>query len=129
MSSFAEKFWSTVVIIMVVFMFYGGVQHFNNTAFYIPFVPDFLPYKTAIIYLSGVVEIVVALLLVIKKYRRIGTLALFILMFVFLPIHIWDVFSNTPAIGSHEAAIIRLPIQFILIGIAWKLKNIYFNKN
>lgn len=129
MESVAKKVWSVVVIIMSVFMFYGGVQHFSNSVFYIPFVPDFLPFKIAIIYFSGVLEIAIALLLLIKKYRGIGAFSLFALMLVFLPIHIWDVFSDTPAIRSHQAALIRLPIQLVFIGIAWKLKKIYFNKN
>ena len=44
-------------------------------------------------------------------------------MLLFLPIHISDVFSEAPAVGSHNAALIRLPVQFLLIFIAWKVKN------
>ena len=58
-----------------------------------------------------------------KKYETIGAWGILILMLLFLPIHIWDVFSDTPAIGSHNAALIRLPVQFLLIFIAWKVKN------
>ena len=128
MNSVSENIWSVVVIIMAVFIFYGGVQHFSNSAFYIPFVPDFFPFKIAIIYFSGAIEIGIALLLLIKKYRGIGALFLLVVMLVFLPIHIWDVFSDTPAIGSHQLAMIRLLMQLVFIGIAWKLKRIYFNK-
>ena len=128
MKNVTNSIWNVILILMALFIAYGGAQHFSNSAFYIPFVPNFLPYKMEIIYFSGVVEIAVALLLTIKKYRGIGTLALLILMIVFLPIHIWDVFSDTPAIGSHKAALIRLPIQLVFIGIAWKLKKINCNK-
>lgn len=126
--SVAKRIWNVVVIIMAVFMFYSGVQHFRNSVFYNPFVPNFLPFKMVIIYFYGVIEIAIALLLLIKKYRGIGAFSLFALMLFFLPIHIWDVFSDTPAIGSHQLVLIRLLIQFGLIAIAWKLKNIYFNK-
>ena len=118
-------FWDIIKIIMALFMLYGGIQHFTNAAFFIPFVPEFLGFKMVIIYGSGLVEIIIGLLLIIRKLEGIGALALFILMLVFLPIHIWDVFSETPAIGSHQAALVRLPIQLILIGLSWKLKNIY----
>jgi len=37
---------------------------------------------------------------------------------------VWDVFSATPAIGSQKAALIRLPIQFLFIFLAWKLNNL-----
>ncbi|MCK8141060.1 hypothetical protein MW871_04060 [Flavobacterium sp. I-SCBP12n] len=129
MENVAKKLWSVVLIIMAIFIIYGGINHFIKPEFYIPFVPSFLGFKTVIIYVYGVVEIGIGLLLLIKKYRGVGAFSLLVLMLVFLPIHIWDVFSDTPAIGSHQAALIRLPIQLVFIGIAWKLKNIYFNKN
>jgi len=40
-------------------------------------------------------------------------------MLIFLPIHVWDGFSETPAIGSHNAAMIRLPFQGLIIFISW----------
>lgn len=126
MNSKAVVFWKVIKIVMAIFMIYGGVQHFTNTAFYSPFVPDFLTFKVAIIYISGIIEIAIGLMLLFKQSEGLGALGLLILMLVFLPIHVWDVFSDAPAIGSHQAALIRLPIQFIFIGISWKLKSIYY---
>lgn len=114
--------WIVIRIIFAIFMIFAGVQHFLKPEFYIPFVPSFLPFPIAIIYISGVVEIVLGVMLFIPKYIKIGALGLMILMLLFLPIHIWDVFSNTPAIGSHQAAMVRLPVQLLFIAIAWKLK-------
>ncbi len=37
----------------------------------------------------------------------------------FLPVHIADVFRETPAIGNHQAALIRLPFQFVFILWGW----------
>jgi uncharacterized membrane protein len=88
-----------------------------------PFVPAFLPLKTTIIYVSGAVEILLGTMLFLKKYAKFGALGILILLTLFLPIHIWDVISQTPAIGSKQAAFIRLHIQFILIFIVWKIKK------
>jgi uncharacterized membrane protein len=104
------------------FMIYGGVNHFLKPAIYEPFVPDFLP-ASLINQASGIAEIVVGILVFIPKFRSYGTLGILLLMLMFLPLHIWDVFSNTPAIGSHQAALIRLPVQFLFIAWAW-----YINK-
>lgn len=125
-----KLFWNIIKIILALFMIYGGVQHFVKPDFYLPFVPSFLPYPMAIIYISGIIEIVLGIaLLLSKKYAKLGALGVLVLMILFLPIHIWDVFSETPAIGSHSAALIRLPIQFVLIALAWKVYNIlYINK-
>lgn len=125
MKNVMSKIWEGLRIILSLFIIVGGIQHFLNPNFYFPFVPNFLVYKLVIIYMSGVVEILFGLLLLINKYKSLGALAVLILMIVFLPIHVWDVFSDTPAIGSHTAALIRLPIQLILIAISYKLRRLY----
>jgi uncharacterized membrane protein len=118
-----KVFWTIVRILFALFMVYAGVQHFVKPDFYIPFVPSFLPFTKAIIYVSGLIEVILGLMLFIPKYIKIGALGIMFLMFLFLPIHVWDVFSDTPAIGSSQAALIRLPIQFLFIAIAWKIKD------
>ncbi len=104
------------------FMIFGGVNHFLKPEMYNPFVPDFLP-QTAITYLSGIAEIIVGIGVFIPRFRSMATLGILIMMIVFLPLHIIDVFKETPAIGSHKATLIRLPAQFVLILWAW-----YINK-
>jgi uncharacterized membrane protein len=115
--------WTVVRILFALFMIYAGVQHLVKPDFYIPFVPSFLPYTTAIIYLSGIVEILLGIMLIITKYAKYGASGILVLMLIFLPIHVWDVFSNTPAIGSPQTALIRLPVQFLFIALAWKIKK------
>jgi|TARA_B110001452_G_scaffold48255_1_gene36905 uncharacterized membrane protein len=118
-----KKIWLILKVVLAIFLTFGGVQHFISPNNYIPFVPSVLPFTLAIIYLFGLFEILFGLALFFKKLETIGAWGILILMLLFLPIHIWDVFSNTPAIGSHNAALIRLLIQFVLIFIAWKVKN------
>lgn len=129
MKSKSSKIWNILKIVIALFMIYAGIQHFVKPAFFTPFVPEFLPLKTAIVYASGVAEVLVGILLLIKKYAKIGAIGILILLFLFLPIHIWDIFAETPAIGSRKAALIRLPIQFLLIFIVWKIKNSVSNNN
>lgn len=104
-------------------MINAGVQHFLKPEFYIPFVPFFLPFAMPIIYISGAVEILLGAAFIIPKYSKMGALGLMLLMILFLPIHVMDVFSDTPAIGSLQAAIIRVFVQFIFIAIPWKLRG------
>jgi len=129
MKSKTLKIWNILKIVIAFFMIYAGIQHFIKPEFFMPFVPDFLPLKTTIIYASGVAEILVGVLLLIKKYAKIVSIGILVLLFLFLPIHIWDVFAEVPAIGSQKAALIRLPIQFLLIFIVWKIKNSVSNNN
>ncbi len=104
--------------LLAIFMIFGGVQHFLKPSFYTVFVPSFMPFKEFIILSSGVVEVLFGVMILLKpqwaKYSALGVLAL---MIAFLPIHVKDVFVDNPAIGSHDGALIRLPVQFVFI--AW----------
>jgi hypothetical protein len=46
-------------------------------------------------------------------------LGIMILMIAFLPIHIIDIFRENPVIGSQVAALIRVPVQLLIIAGAW----------
>ena len=115
--------WKVLQVLLAIFMIYAGIQHFIKPLFYAPFVPDFLPYEMGIIYISGLLEIILGVFLLIPKYAKLASTGVFLLMLVFLPIHIWDVFSETPAIGSQKAALIRLPVQLLFIGWAFKIRQ------
>jgi uncharacterized membrane protein len=92
----------------------GGIGHFANPEMYNPFIPEFLN-ALAVNYLTGIVELALGIGLFIPKLRRPSALGVFVLMFLFLPLHVMDVFMDEPAIGSKAAAYVRLPIQFVLI--------------
>ncbi len=100
------------------FMIFGGVNHFLKPEMYAPIIPDFLP-NTAINYLVGIVEIIVGFGVFIPQFRSQATLGILILMLIFLPLHVIDVFKANPAIGNHQMALIRLPVQFLFIFWAW----------
>jgi len=99
-------------------MIYGGVNHFLKPEMYTPFVPNPLP-KALINYGSGIVEIVLGIGTFIPRFRQQAAFGIFILMVIFLPLHVTDVFKENPAIGSHQAALVRLPVQLLFIALTW----------
>lgn len=113
-----SKFKTALTFLFGIFMAFGGVMHFINPEMYNPFIADFLP-KDLVNYAAGVLEIMVGIGAMIPRYRSSGTLGILLLMVAFLPLHVMDVFKENPAIGSHEMALIRLPIQFVFILWAW----------
>ena len=115
--------WKVLQVLLAVFMIYAGIQHFIKPLFYTPFVPDFLPFEISIIYISGLLEIILGVFLFIPKYAKLASTGILVLLLLFLPIHIWDVFSDIPAIGSHKAALIRLPVQLLFMGWAYKVRQ------
>ena len=113
---------SILAVIFATLLIVAGVNHFVNPAFYNPFIPDFLP-KNAVNYVAGFLEFALGVGLLIPRYRSISARGVFVLMIVFLPLHVMDVFIENPAIGSKTVAYIRLPLQFVLIYWAYFLSK------
>ncbi|MBR8705294.1 hypothetical protein IX307_001890 [Bacteroides pyogenes] len=110
--------------LLAIFMVLAGINHFTNTTPYISMVPNILPWHTFIVYGSGIVEIMVGIMLFFKgRIRIFGALLIFMMMLIFFPIHIADLFRETPSISGfvpanknvHEFAIVRVIMQCILI--------------
>ncbi|OUR97400.1 hypothetical protein A9Q84_13830 [Halobacteriovorax marinus] len=99
-------------------MIFGAYNHVSNPEFYNGFIPNFLP-KLAVNYLFSVIELIIGILIIRTKWRALGSACFIALMLVFFPIHIWDLLKDVPAIGSKEAAMVRLFVQLVFIGMAY----------
>ena len=108
----------TLRIVLGIFLGFAGVMHFVKPKMFNRFIPNFLP-KLTVNYIAGFLEFAIGISLLINQTAKQAGLAMFILMVIFLPIHIWDVFREKPAIGSKKVAIIRVPLQFLLLYIAY----------
>lgn len=104
--------------LIAAFMLLGVFGHIFSPEGYSPFIPEFIPHSLAHIF-AIVTEAAVAIALLIPKYRKWGGLGFMILMLIFLPLHVWDLFREDPAMGSMTGAIIRVLVQFLLIFIGW----------
>ena len=115
-------FWVIVSIFLAGLMMVSGVYHLLNPEFYVPIVPSYFPFPLAIVYLSGIVELLLGIvtLFLNQKYTKYGLFGIFVLMVIFLPLHISDALKDQPVIGSHTVANIRLFFQFVLIWLSWK---------
>lgn len=118
----ASLFWKIIKWFFIILMFGAGLLHFINPEPYLKFIPYFLTLPLLLVYLSGFFEILLGLALLFNKnIAAKSAFGIFILMLIFLPLHIWDLFKEDPAIGSRIMAIIRFPIQLLLIYLSYKL--------
>ncbi|NOT73905.1 MAG: hypothetical protein HOP08_03180 [Cyclobacteriaceae bacterium] len=109
---------SILAILFGIFLIIGGVNHFIKPEMYDPLIPDFFP-KLMVNYITGAIEVILGIGAIIPAYRSRAGMGILILMVIFLPIHIWDVFRDNPAMGSQGKAILRVPFQFLFILWAW----------
>lgn len=101
-------------------LIFAGIMHLIKPTIFKHFTPPFLPLKMTN-YLVGVFEFSLGLALLFPVSQTIASIGIFILMLIFLPIHIWDATKTKPAIGSKTVAYVRIPIQFLLLYIAYLL--------
>jgi len=104
--------------LLAIFMLAAGIHHFVNTEFLLRMMPPFLPYPLILVQVSGVVEILLGLLLLIPKYTRLAAWACILLFLAVFPANIYmalapEKFPDFP----RWALYLRLPLQ--LLPILW----------
>ncbi len=76
-----------------------------------------------LVYISGFFEILLGAMLVFKKYRKIAAYGIILLLIAVYPANIYLAFNQEPqeliGISAFKASWLRLPLQFIFIGIAY----------
>ncbi len=103
---------------MSVILILGGITHFTHPEVSSGLIPDFLP-KTLVHLFTGILEILLGVGVWLKGYRQRALVGITILMLLFLPLHVIDLFRDQPVLGSTNAALIRLAMQFLLIYLPW----------
>ena len=108
------------IIIMSLVYIMAGTNHFINPDWYVRIVPPIFPFKTAIVYISGILEIILGSLLIFPKTRFIAGWGLIILLVAVYPANIYVALTNGEAMDiTPLIAWGRLPFQFVLIGLAY----------
>ena len=115
--------WNRVAIVMGLFVGFAGVMHFASPDFFNDIVPPWLPPSEAFwTYLSGVAEIIIAILLLRSSSRRAGAIAAIWLYIAVYPANLymaWD-WRDKP-FSDQVVSYGRLPFQFLFIWSAWKI--------
>ena len=105
-----------------------GISHFYNTDFFLKIMPPSFPFHLESVYLSGFFEIIFGMGIMIKFFRKYASWGLILLLIAVYPANIYLAFNEVAqskiGISSFMASWVRLPIQFILIGLAYLVSKI-----
>ncbi len=98
----------------------AGVNHFLMPATYVATMPPYLPWPLALVYLSGVAEVALGVLLLIPRYQSPAAWGLIALLIAIFPANLHmalnpEQFPDIPPV----ALWIRLPLQVLLIAWAY----------
>ena len=108
------------IITMGLFYISVGVNHFTDPYWFLQIVPPYLPYKIELVYISGLLEVILGLMLLIPKTRFYAGWGLIVLLIAVYPANIYLAQTNGEAMNTTPlVAWGRLPFQFIFIGLAY----------
>ena len=103
-------------VLFAILFITAGILHFTTPDFFLRIVPPILPAPLFIVYLSGVFEIALGILLLIPKFSRLAAYGLIALLIAVFPANIYMALNpQTFADYNPLMLYLRLPIQFLLI--------------
>jgi uncharacterized membrane protein len=109
--------------VMGIFYVVAGLNHFLDPGFYAPMMPPYLPVHTALIYLSGVAEVVLGAAVLVPGLRPLAAWGIVLLLVAVFPANVHIALHDVPLGGATEGAgvwnWVRLPVQAVLIAWAW----------
>jgi uncharacterized membrane protein len=119
-----------VRVLFAAFFAVAGVTHFTNRDFFTAIVPPYLPWPVMLVYVSGVAEIVLGVLLLIPATMRIAAWGLIALLIAVFPANVHMAMNPQlyPDV-SMTALLIRLPLQGVMVAIAYWFTRPDMNAN
>jgi uncharacterized membrane protein len=123
------KIFKKISLVLLIIMYLlAGANHFIKPAMYYPIIPPYFPWPSTINILSGLAEILLAILLIFKATRRFAAIGIVILLTAFIPAHIYMIqkggcMSADVCIPAWAAWLRLFPLQFILMYWAWINRN------
>lgn len=113
--------WQTVGLAIVFLWFMvGGVTHFTSPEFFVNIMPPYVGWHLEIVYISGILEILGAVGILVPKTRRLAGNCLILLTLAVTPanIHMWMHPELFPDV-SETALSVRLFVQVLLLACIW----------
>lgn len=112
---------SISLLLMAAFYTLAGINHFISPQIYQPMMPPFLPAHDLLIFLSGVAEVALGLLLLPVRTRRWAAWGIIALLIAIFPANIYMYQEGPTKFASIPSWILlaRLPLQLVLIAWAY----------
>ena len=115
-----RQFKLVMKYLLAIFFVGAGVNHFIKPEFYLRIMPPYLPLHRELVYLSGLCEVALGVMVLIPKWTRLAGLGLIALLIAVYPANIHmainhHLYPDIPMIFHW----IRLPLQFVFIVWTW----------
>ena len=102
-------------ILLSFFMVTAGILHFVKEDFFLKIMPPYLPWHRELVYLSGVFEILLGVMLLVPKFQNRAAWGLITLFIAVFPANIHVYLNQEETFGESPFHLIRLFLQGVLI--------------
>lgn len=113
---------AALLLLASIFFLFAGVSHFTSPTFFVSIVPPYLPAHLALVYVSGVFEVLGGLGLLVPATRRPAGWGLLALLVAVYPANV-HMAMNPEAFVAQDtplwALYLRLPLQFVFMAWVW----------
>lgn len=114
------------VLPLAVFFVVAGLLHFLRPEFYVRIMPAFLPWPVALVYVSGVLEVLGGIAILPLRTRRPAGYGLIALLVAVFPANVNMAMHPAPIAGWDVPLWLlwlRLPLQAVFIAWVWWATN------
>lgn len=101
---------------MAVMYIFAGIMHFVKPKAYLRIMPKYLPNHKALVFLSGVAEVVLGIGLFLPTTKNIAIFGIIAMLLVFLLVHFYMLKGEKESAGIAKwILVLRIPLQFGLM--------------
>jgi uncharacterized membrane protein len=101
--------------LLALLMVGAGTMHFAKPDFYQKIMPPYLPWHLELIYLSGIIELTLVILLLVPRFSRWAAWGIIALLIAVFPANIYLYQHQEIIPGPPLLHFLRLPLQAVLI--------------
>lgn len=108
------------MVLVSLFFLIGGQAHFTATPFFVSIVPPYVPFPLAMVYFTGVLELIGAVAIWIPRWRSWAGIGLVALTVCVTPANIY-MWMNPQLFPDISPSLLgwRLVAQVVLLAIIW----------
>ncbi len=114
MDLFLFSLWTQALLYIA-----AGINHFVNPKFYLKIIPPLLPFPKMINWVSGLLEIILGVGLLLSDFRSQAAWGLIILLIAIFPANMYHFMKGWRKKKMVLVLALRLPLQVLLIWWAY----------
>ncbi|NJL80483.1 MAG: DoxX family membrane protein [Richelia sp. SM2_1_7] len=109
-------------IALAAMLLFAGISHFLLDDGMVQMLPNFVPFRYLIIYITGIIEIFFAVGLLLPKYSRLTGIFIIVFLICVFPSNVYAAINSVDFGGNENGPLyllFRIPLQVFFIGWTW----------